>query len=539
MTLRSSRRSSVVLMLIGSSLQMLCMASASAQPKTQPALEIDQPALEIAPVLINDVEAAKLALHPLRPFIEPSTFLIADFSVSDIDPAAMSVWLKENFSQIAQGAPVDFVSALVQGNLLQLRDSGASNLYVMVSTRIAGDRAPVVVIPCQQTDVVAKLAQAIVNTTPGELNLGVETIGRAVLVGPKRVLERIQAQQGKPPAGNPAQLDQLISQLIKPSELPHRLVLQLPKEARDELIAFWPESMPQDSPIKLSPRQVLADLSSLNVFWKLPPDPLARIEVIAVDDAGARDRLHAIVRDTIALYPEVSPHVRLSAEEGQLVLDADLAAIMKLIKQPVAMLQENVARQQSMSNAKQIMLAMHMYYQQHRHLPAPGITDKQGRPLLSWRVAILPFIEQKALYDQFKLDQPWDSEHNAKLISRTPTAFGDAGTPADPGKTRFRLPEIAGGAWEKRDKPLTFSAITDGTSVTIAFVQAPQHAAVPWTQPETFDLENGDPAAVLFGDEQQIITARFDGSVFVVAKDEMPAEKLRAWLTIAGGEVLP
>ena len=66
-----------------------------------------------------------------------------------------------------------------------------------------------------------------------------------------------------------------------------------------------------------------------------------------------------------------------------------------------------------MNNLKQIALAMHNYEATYGHFPH-DITDKDGKPILSWRVAILPFIEQDNLYKQFKLDEPWDSREQLK-----------------------------------------------------------------------------------------------------------------------------
>jgi hypothetical protein len=63
-----------------------------------------------------------------------------------------------------------------------------------------------------------------------------------------------------------------------------------------------------------------------------------------------------------------------------------------------------------------VMLAMHNYHAAYNRLPGPAIMSADGKPLLSWRVALLPFLEEQALYEQFRLDEPWDSEHNLPLI---------------------------------------------------------------------------------------------------------------------------
>ena len=91
-------------------------------------------------------------------------------------------------------------------------------------------------------------------------------------------------------------------------------------------------------------------------------------------------------------------------------------------------------RAQSMNNMKQIVLAAINYEETYGHFPAAYIADeKTGKPLLSWRVAILPFLEENALYKQFHLDEPWDSEHNKKLSRRCRGPI--AARPARPNRT--------------------------------------------------------------------------------------------------------
>ena len=73
---------------------------------------------------------------------------------------------------------------------------------------------------------------------------------------------------------------------------------------------------------------------------------------------------------------------------------------------------EAARRAQCVNNLKQIGLAMHNFHAQKNHFPAAAIVDKAGKPLLSWRVAILPYIEQESLYQQFHLDEPWDRSND-------------------------------------------------------------------------------------------------------------------------------
>ena len=84
------------------------------------------------------------------------------------------------------------------------------------------------------------------------------------------------------------------------------------------------------------------------------------------------------------------------------------------------------------NNLKQVGLAMHNHPKADGRFPAPAIQGPDGKPLLSWRVAILPYLEENELYLSFKLDEPWDSPHNKPLLERMPYLY--ASVPRPPGQ---------------------------------------------------------------------------------------------------------
>ena len=92
---------------------------------------------------------------------------------------------------------------------------------------------------------------------------------------------------------------------------------------------------------------------------------------------------------------------------------------------------------QSMNNMRQLMLAMLNHESAAGAFPARAIFDKQAKPLLSWRVQMLPYLDQAALYKQFHMDEPWDSEHNRKLIPLMPAEFRNPSGNAGQGKTQY------------------------------------------------------------------------------------------------------
>ena len=94
--------------------------------------------------------------------------------------------------------------------------------------------------------------------------------------------------------------------------------------------------------------------------------------------------------------------------------------------------------QRSGNSMKQIGLALCNYYDDNGHLPPAVVRDKDGRPLYSWRVLLLPYIEEVNLYQQFNLNESWDSEHNKALIDKMPRVYSNYGSDG-PGLTRFQV----------------------------------------------------------------------------------------------------
>jgi hypothetical protein len=103
------------------------------------------------------------------------------------------------------------------------------------------------------------------------------------------------------------------------------------------------------------------------------------------------------------------------AQEGdreQLVQVATIGILVALLLPAVQAAREAARRTQSTNNLKQLILGLLNYESANGHFPPHASYSPDGKPLLSWRVHILPYLEEQALYSQFRLDEPWDSEHN-------------------------------------------------------------------------------------------------------------------------------
>jgi RNA polymerase sigma factor (sigma-70 family) len=188
----------------------------------------------------------------------------------------------------------------------------------------------------------------------------------------------------------------------------------------------------------------------------------------------------------------------------------------------------------SMDHMKSIMLAMHNYLADKQSFPPKAITGSDGKPRLSWRVALLPYLDQNALYQDFHLDEPWDSAHNKALIARMPEVFATPDSPAGEGMTRIRVFE--GATTMFRDSEgMKIANILDGTSNTVAVVAARE--AVPWTRPGDLPCEPGQPLPALDdGEPAGVLIGMADGSARF-----LPQINDRTWrslITPAGGEVI-
>jgi hypothetical protein len=191
------------------------------------------------------------------------------------------------------------------------------------------------------------------------------------------------------------------------------------------------------------------------------------------------------------------------------------------------------------NNLRQIGLALFNYHDTYGKFPAIANFDKAGKPLLSWRVHILPFMEHQDLYQEFHLDEPWDSEHNKKLIPRMPGSFRcPSSKTKDPGRTTYLAPVGKNTMFTGDSKQLRVSDVTDGLSNTIFIVDAADDNARIWTKPEDLNYDPEKPLAGLTGHHPGIFASVFgDGSVHLL-RDTIDPNTLRGLFTRNQGEVL-
>jgi hypothetical protein len=161
------------------------------------------------------------------------------------------------------------------------------------------------------------------------------------------------------------------------------------------------------------------------------------------------------------------------------------------------------------AHLKQLVLAMYVYSENHGALPPWAIASEQGRPLLSWRVALLPYLRQQDLYDRFHLDEPWDSPHNRQLIDRMPAVFESYAPNGSSGTTRYRL-FVSEQTPFGRGESLKVTDIVDAAQTVMIAAVSPRHATV-WTRPDPLPFRPGESLGYF---DEQMALAMFDGQIF-------------------------
>jgi hypothetical protein len=224
------------------------------------------------------------------------------------------------------------------------------------------------------------------------------------------------------------------------------------------------------------------------------------------------------------------------------------ALMLPLLLPAIGQVQDAGAREKSKNNLKQIGSAMDGYDGSFAHLPAANApykdrTGKQQKEYpVSWRVLLLPFIEYEFLYSKYRFDEPWDGPNNSLLLKQMPKAYRHPAANAPEGYTHYRVfasrPGSEPSAVFIDGLPTPKWSDTRGNrSNTILVVEAEE--AVPWTKPEVLDFDRSQPLPKLGGQFKRgynVVLA--DGSTRFL-QNNVPEDKLRAWITGTGRQAVP
>ena len=192
---------------------------------------------------------------------------------------------------------------------------------------------------------------------------------------------------------------------------------------------------------------------------------------------------------------------------------------------------------QRSSNMKMFLIALQNYHDANKHFPPAAIYGADGKPLLSWRVAILPYCEEGDLYKRFHLNEPWDSPHNRELIKEMPATFDmEFSELAESGKTTLVVPVGRDTVFYGNKGAAIGKGIPDGSSNTIVLVEVNPSHAVIWTKPEDWDVDAVGAEAVVQRNDRPSFLAGFADAHVEDVPVTIDRKLLRSFLTRAGND---
>ena len=494
-----------------------------------------------------------LGLVPARA-VDPSAYLDSQtFLVVRLRPAKVD--LTKAVGYLSQKKIIDqgqaLAAGLVIGTIKASIDRNVEEMWIgMNATSLeSADFFPIIMIPKRDDEQVSAL-KSLLGKVPGVGDLvRVEEAGGMVFMGSEAGIKAAKSAKGKPRAdlaqAMKAWNDEHSVQIAFIPTADQRKTL---REMAPQLAGRIPDLKPEDFTDGIEWGSL-----SLDVF-----PPRMRLFIKQADGKAAAKALNFMqkgmdiapkmlaqnpdARDIVDQVAKVIDEMKkgLKVENDGLVLEMENPQpILDLVGESAKKAQEAAKRMQSGNNMKQIGMAFHNLADgTGKGFTSPAIMGPDGKALLSWRVKILPFIEEDRLYKKFKLDEPWDSTHNKRLINSMPKIYLKPDAKIEAGKTVYVVPTGKGTLFATPGKDVKFSEITDGTSNTILAVELPASRAVTWTRPD--DWEAGAAVALdtlMAGFKSGFNALYADGSVRYL-KLPIAEKDLRGILSPDGGEVI-
>ena len=501
----------------------------------------------------------------IAPYLDEQAIVVAHIDSSQIDiDAAVAVLQQLVPLPEREVAELKNIVAGAKSGLDAFANAGGRDVFAVFSLADLGEAGrdpPVFVVVPVADDANASALKAMIPEGQGGPFEKVERLPTdgPIVAGNQVTIDRLRtmrAEQLQHLAGAFAALDGFSMQiLVLPSDDHRHVVREMFPQLPEPLVAINGPTLADGLLWAGLGVDVTPEFNSQLVIGSHDPDAAQRMAVAwkqGIDALGSEiaRKIGSEPRTAgqlLSLVDQMKELLRPRVEEDRVIVTLETDAIRPLVQQAllpiVRTARQSAQRAQRMNQFKQLVLAMHNWHAAHQSFPPAAICDENGKPLLSWRVAVLPYLEEQELYDQFHLDEPWDSEHNHKLIEKMPALFRDPeltssvlGSRPATGRTTFVVPVGEGLVFGSKEG-ISVKEIKDGTSHTIMLVEVTPDNAVPWTKPTDWQVNQEDPlAGVKRTDRNQFTAGLCDGSVHMLENNIAPGEFWKM-LTRAGGEL--
>ena len=473
----------------------------------------------------NAQDATSRVCDPIERFLDADTHVIAWADISKVDLNAVGDFIKSVNGQAGEIAQPEAVrEALVQ--------LGVTNVYWVTDLQglTRGPDVAIVPAPEGKLDAVALILKAVVS----RIN-GVAVVENGVVIaGAKESVDALRTINGKPDADFITTANELAG--------PHGLTIKTPVMALMPIISVLPNLVDENAALVAKAAELIMNVESVSVSSDLPPTR-ADFQIVTKSNTAAAE---------LADFANNLTAKRIGDKARSLTLTADGSKVVRRIESKQAVnetianlielttpARKRAGQLSTMNSVKRIALGMHNFHDTYGYFPPQSLADEKGKRLLSWRVLILPFVDQLELYNQFHLDEPWDSPHNKTLIGKMPPLYQQKAPDAAPmviGKTRFVAPLTEDSVFGRRGPAVKLPDILDGTSNSLLVVEASPEHAVFWTQPEDLVIDDDAPLDSIINESAKGFTACMcDGSARFFARS-IDVDILNALLTINGKE---
>jgi hypothetical protein len=487
----------------------------------------------------QEIDEAARRAQLLAPLLDNDTFAVVRVDVEKIDiPAAYALAEQvPDLLTVNSYLPPNAEAAV--GMAKAFRAAGGKDSYILLGVSDFNEFFPSAIVPLApgaDSDALAKVVRS--QTT--------ERLGDVLFSGSHKTLARLQAIKPSPRPGLQRALaavaDSAVQLVVIPTDDSRAALEQLilPRILGDaHARPLIRESLWIAAGFSFAPR------ASLKLAIGAPDARTAERIKSAFGSFLASQGEREIVRLLWPRFDEISKFfdwkqqadhslsVTWDDRQGQVSEFAQIAIVP-----PLSVAASVNARQMTFDQLKTLEIGLLNHHDVFKAFPPPAILSKEGKPLLSWRVKILPFIDENRMYQDFHRDEPWDSPHNKQFIARMPAVYRCVKSKvADSGRTVFQVPRGPSTIFPGPEG-ITIRKIIDGTSRTISIVEVDEEHAVPWTKPDdwTFDPEN--PTAGLGGHYFGVFLAGWADGHASAIPTTVDKDLLRAAFTRDGREPL-
>jgi hypothetical protein len=483
---------------------------------------------------------AEARARAIAPYLDEQTVALAHLDVTRLNADA----LVAKFVEITRGHAEDYEPLKKQAArwIADFTKAGGKEIYAVFDLADFPS-PPFVIVPLGDNSDAKTIAALLRNGPAANLEV-VEKLDHATFAGSRNALARLRAVKPSPrpevakafaaAGGTAAQF--LVVPTADARRVAEELVPTLPKEVGG------------------GPMTIVTNGLQWAVIGADPPPRAALRVVIQSKDATAARALNDLmgnivrkigatheVREMLPEYDKLAALFSPAVSDDRITLafDPGSPGLAELLGVATSRIMDQSDRISCANNLHRVAIALHEYHDAYAHFPAVANFSKDGRPLLSWRVNILPYLGQEKLYKEFHLDEPWDSEHNKGLIDRMPEVFRCPRMNRKlVGKTTYLAPVGEAMVFTGTNQGIPIKEITDGTSNTISIVDADDDHAVTWTQPDDLRIDLTHPSVGLFGHHFGGCNVAFaDASVHFLPK-QIDLKILSALFTRNGGEVI-